>query len=420
MEDWQQVRLSQVTTKIGSGATPRGGEAEYHKVGISLIRSQNILDFFFSTEGLARIDSTQASKLDNVTVEKGDVLLNITGDSVARVCQVPDFVLPARVNQHVAIIRPQPKVLDRGYLKYYLLNPRFKSNMLSLSSSGGTRKALTKEMIENFELTIPAIAEQRAIASILSALDDKIELNLEINKTLEEMAMAIYKEWFVDFGPFRDGEFVESELGPIPKGWEVKRIGAIYSTTSGGTPSRSRPDFYIDGTINWLKSKELNNSFIIDSEEKITELALKNSSAKLLPKHTVLVAMYGATVGEVGITSLEAACNQAVCGISGTEFAGYPYVFLYLKSKKSDIINQAVGSAQQNISQILIKQLPILLPDHKTNLSFNQIVGGTFNLIESNIVENASLKETRDYLLPKLVSGEIRVNEVEKQLADLI
>src|SRR5690606_19161867 len=153
------------------------------------------------------------------------------------------------------------------------------------------------------------------IASILSALDDKIELNLQMNKTLEKMAIALYKHWFIDFEPFQDGEFVDSELGEIPKGWEVKTIGELYNTTSGGTPSRKKPEYYEDGDINWVKSKELYGNFIIDTEEKINHLGLKKSSAKIIPPKSVLLAMYGATVGESSILSIEATCNQAICAI---------------------------------------------------------------------------------------------------------
>lgn len=188
-ENWKTYKLSEITSKIGSGATPRGGKGAYKDSGISLIRSQNVLDFTFSTDGLAFIDEKQAAKLKNVEVESKDVLLNITGDSVARVCQVPGELLPARVNQHVAIIRADNKILDPDFLKYSLLTYKNKNELLNLSSAGATRKAITKSMIEDFEITIPSLPEQKAIASILSAIDDKIENNLAMNKNLEDMAM---------------------------------------------------------------------------------------------------------------------------------------------------------------------------------------------------------------------------------------
>lgn len=231
MSEWKTYMLGEICTKIGSGATPRGGKEAYFEIAeYSLIRSQNVLDFSFSTNGLAFISEQQANELKNVTIEKDDILLNITGDSVARVCQVPDEILPARVNQHVAIIRGNISKINQSFLKYYLLEPSFKGKMLSMSSSGATRNALTKVMIENFKVKVPDLATQNQIAQILTSLDDKIELNLQMNQTLEAMAQAIFKEWFVNFNfPNFDGVL---ENG-LPKGWRMGKLGEVVSFVKG-------------------------------------------------------------------------------------------------------------------------------------------------------------------------------------------
>ena len=230
-EGWKTVKLKDCCTKIGSGATPRGGKEAYLDEGpFSLIRSQNVLDFFFSYDGLAFIDETQASQLSNVEIQERDVLLNITGDSVARVCQVPSTLLPARVNQHVSIIRSDKSKLVPEFLKYFLLNPKFNNYMLGLASVGGTRNALTKGMIEDFEINLPDLPTQTRIASILSALDYKIELNRQTNQTLETIAQAIFKEWFVDF------RFPHSPL----EGWQAKPDGvdsSLRPCPTGGVDS---------------------------------------------------------------------------------------------------------------------------------------------------------------------------------------
>jgi type I restriction enzyme S subunit len=177
------MRLGEVCDKIGSGATPRGGKQAYKTNGIPLIRSQNVLDFSFSKQGLAYIDDVQAKQLENVTVRLNDVLINITGDSVARVCMAPVDSVPARVNQHVAIVRATPKVADPAFILYSLQN--LKSHLLSLASSGATRNALTKQMLENIEVNLPPLPEQIKIGRTLKALDDKIENNTAINHHLE-------------------------------------------------------------------------------------------------------------------------------------------------------------------------------------------------------------------------------------------
>ncbi len=204
--EWSPIRLGEACTKIGSGATPRGGSEVYLETGpFALIRSQNIHNDGFHHDGLAYISEEQARELSNVEVLRDDVLLNITGDSVARVCQVDNGVLPARVNQHVAIVRPDRDRLDPRFLRYFLVSPDMQSKLLSWAGSGGTRNALTKSMIESFDVYAPEdTAEQRAIAHILGTLDDKIELNRQMSETLEAMARALFKSWFVEFNGTAD------------------------------------------------------------------------------------------------------------------------------------------------------------------------------------------------------------------------
>ena len=202
----------------------------------------------FHYGGLVYINPDDAEKLRNVEVEENDVLLNITGDSVARCCRVNNDVLPARVNQHVAIIRPNLHILDSLFLRYYLISPKMQALMLSWAKSGATRNALTKWMIESFEIPLPPLPEQRAIAHILGTLDDKIELNRKMNATIEAIARALFKSWFVDFDPVQakmrgekpvgmDDETVElfpgelvfsEELGKeVPRGWGVGKLGDV-------------------------------------------------------------------------------------------------------------------------------------------------------------------------------------------------
>ncbi len=182
----------------------------------------------------------------------------------------------------------------------------------------------------------------------------------------------------------------------------------MYRTGSGGTPSRDKMEYFENGTIKWVKSKELNGTFILDTEEKITQDALDNSAAKIFPKYAVLIAMYGATVGEYAILGEEATCNQAVCAIIPNE--QYPYTFLFSLAKysKETLINQSVGSAQQNINQIFIKDLQIPSPNTKI-LEFHSQTESMFQKILSNIHQIRTLMSVRDTLLPKLMSGEVRL-----------
>jgi type I restriction enzyme, S subunit len=260
--EWAPIRLGTVCIKIGSGATPRGGSDVYLQNGpYALIRSQNVYNDGFHCDGLAFIGEKHAAELENVEVLDGDVLLNITGDSVARACQVDPAVLPARVNQHVAIIRPDPDKLAPRFLRYFLVSPGMQTKLLSWAGSGGTRHALTKSMIESFDLLAPTdTTEQRAIAHILGTLDDKIDLNRRMNETLEAIARALFKSWFVDFGPvhakvegcdpglpkfladlFADC-LVDSELGEIPERWALLPLYDIATYINGAAYATFQPN----------------------------------------------------------------------------------------------------------------------------------------------------------------------------------
>jgi len=229
---------------------------------------------------------------------------------------------------------------------YYFLSSDETVEILDVIAEASTSAypSLKTLDIENLDISLPPLEEQKAIAEVLSSLDDKIDLLHRQNQTLESLAQTLFRQWFIEEGK---------------EEWEEKALGDVIETTSGGTPSRSKMEYYDNGNIYWVKSKELSGSYILATEEKITEIALKSSSAKLLPKNSVLIAMYGATVGEYAIIEKEMTCNQAICALKPNDDYPYTFLFMYIKNYKDEMINMADGSAQQNISHQLIKTLPI-------------------------------------------------------------
>ena len=400
---FRKFKLGEVANKIGSGATPRGGKDAYLPFGdYSLIRSQNVLDFTFSNDGLAFLSEDQASKLNNVAIEKRDILLNITGDSVARVCQVPFEILPARVNQHVAIIRPNHEFLNPEFLKYYLLNPTFKVYMLMLSSSGATRNAITKSMIENFEIKTPDLPTQAAIAEILSSLDDKIELNNQINQNLEALAQALFKQWFVDFEfpfdfaqckpskngkPYKSsgGEMVDSELGMIPKGWRVDTLDKLL-TVKYGKDHKHIPDgqipIYGSGGIMRYGNKSLYDKISI-----------------LIPRKGTLSNLF---LVEEPFWSVD---TMFYTEINSDEYAEY----LYYQIKSFGLASMNVGSAVPSMTTKVLNQLLILNPCETLIKSFHKATKSILDVINANKKEDEILKNLRNILLPKLISGDLFV-----------
>jgi len=279
---------------------------------------------------------------------------------------------------------------------------------------------LTIKILGEEEISLPPLREQQAIAKILSDLDEKIELNNKMNKTLEEIAQAIFKRWFIDFefpnengDPYKSsgGEMVESELGMIPKGCSVGKLRDICkSIMNGGTPSKKEIRYWENGVIPWYKTGELMDNFLLDSKEHITEEGLKKSSCHIWEPETILIALYASpTLGRLGILGSKATANQACSGLVAKDHIGFEYLFLVLLNHREVFNSIAVGSAQQNISQSIVSAQTILIPNKELLDKFRTIVNPIFNSWSSNTKETALLKEIRDLLLPKLMTGKIRV-----------
>jgi type I restriction enzyme S subunit len=420
LSNWKKYKLKDVTSKIGSGSTPRGGDSSYISEGISLIRSQNVLDFTFSTQGLAYINEEQAHELRSVSIQKNDILVNITGDSVARVCQVPNEIIPARVNQHVAILRANPDLLNSKFLKYFLLQPSSKNNLLSLSSSGATRKALTKTMLEEFEINLPDAKEQEAIVEILSSLDDKIELNLQTNKTLDEMANALYKHWFIDFGPFKDGKLIESELGMIPEGFAVQSFKDVCFNHSKTFDFKGMEKVIFVNTGDILEGKFLHTNY---SEVE----TLPGQAKKAIEIDDILFSEIRPGNKRYAIINFDASeyvvsTKFMVVRSNGNILPRILYRILRDEKiiKEFQFIAESRSGTFPQITFDSISHISFVNSNLSVQKDFMKSVLPLENLIESNNSEIEQLKQTRDYLLPKLIKGEVRVKQALKKVKEII
>jgi type I restriction enzyme S subunit len=382
-------------------------------MGVALIRSKNVLDLRFSTNGLARISDDAADALRGVSVEAGDVLLNITGQSVARCCRAPESILPARVNQHVAIVRPDPAKLDSRFLQYTLVVN--KPKLLALASAGATREALTKAMISEFEIDVPEIEEQQRISAVIGSLDDKIDSNQRLAATLDEIAGTLFKARFVDFLPYDD--LVDSEIGPIPVGWQVDKLGNRAVTMLGGTPSRKRPDYWADGTVPWINSGKVNEFRILEPAALITQEALDKSAAKLMPAGTTVLAITGATLGQVSRLEIDASANQSVIGVLGSERLPDDYLFYWIRLHITDLVSRQTGAAQQHINKGDVDDLRILLPPQDVLSEFCQQAGPLLRQIAAAQFESQYLEGIRNALLPRLISGDVTVAQDSAPIA---
>lgn len=272
-------------------------------------------------------------------------------------------------------------------------------------SQGTATKFLTAQILNNFVIRIPPLPTQQKIAAILSSLDDKIELNNKINTNLEQQAQTLFKNWFVDFEPFG---------GKMPEGWKVGKLSEIGTIVGGSTPSKAKKNYYTNNGIAWITPKDLSNDkskFISHGETDITELGFENSSAIKMPKGTVLYSSR-APIGYIAIAKNEVTTNQGFKSVIPDPNVGNAYIYYFLKSNFELIDNMASGSTFKEISGTAMKKVPVLIPDDKTLSKFQTMCETLFSQQELLENENRNLSATRDTLLPKLMNGEIEVNEV--------
>lgn len=299
--------------------------------------------------------------------------------------------------------------LDVEYLYYWFLSP-YGKNEINTKAIGSTQKALTIDSLSKFDIKIPAnLDDQRRIASILSSLDRKIELNNKINADLEEMAQAIFKNWFVDFEPFKDGKFVDSELGMIPEGWKVGRLTDVIKLMPGGTPKTSEPLYWDNGTIPFFSPKDVNGVYCFATEKHITETGLNKCSSNLYPKDTIFITCRG-TVGKVCLAACDMAMNQSNYAIKAIDGYSQYYIFFLVKSVVERLIKKSNGAV---FSAITSKDFDeeILIPSQKAVEDFTNVIDGFFRRIFTIGTENSRLSLLRDTLLPRLMSGELEVPE---------
>ncbi len=384
MEEWKEYTLSNLGTIVG-GATPSTKDSSNYENGsIAWITPKDLSTHTerFISHGERNITEKGLKSCSAQLMPPNSILFT----SRAPIGYIAIAKNEVCTNQGFKSIVPN-KDTDFMFL-YYLL--RYNKDNIENLGSGTTFKEVSGSTMRNVPVKVPPLPTQQKIAAILSSLDDKIELNNKINTNLEQQAQALFDEMFKD-----DKKDI--------------LLGEVIETTSGGTPSRKNISFYSNGNNCWVKSKELESGFIIDTEEKITDDAINNSAAKLLPENSVLIAMYGATVGAYGIISKPMTCNQAICALLPTENYPYTYLFMFAKNVTQELENLAVGSAQQNISQVLIKKLKV----HSDTNKIKEFHSSTHALFEQMLLirqGNKNLSELRDSLLPKLMNGEIETN----------
>lgn len=310
------------------------------------------------------------------------------------------------------VFRPMNiKEMDYNFLYYYMGQQSIREAMAKTMVGASGRQRVNNAVFNDLQIHLPPLSIQQDIATILSRYDSLIENYQKQIKLLEEAAQRLYKEWFVDL--HFPGHETTKIVNGVPEGWEKKAIADVCTNiSSGSTPSRSNKAYWENGTIKWVKTKELQDGWIFDTEEYISQEGYNSSSTKIFPVNTILMAIYASpTLGRLGILSTDCCCNQAALGLIADEnIISWQWLFWKLYELRDEFNSIARGAGQQNISGIVVKNKEIIIPDKGVIDGFTSVVSKMFEQQKSLSSQIRLLTEARDRLLPKLMSGEIEVS----------
>ena len=392
MEGWNSYTLGEICQDISYGYT---ASATKRNTGCKFLRITDIQDAHIDWASVPYCEITK-SEFEKNKLEIGDIVIARTGNSTGETSIIKDDIA-AVFASYLIRFRLDKSFANPLYVSFVLRTKLWK-NFIESIKGGSAQPGANAKVLSTFEIDLPPLPLQRRIAEILGVLDDKIELNRQMNQTLEQMAQALYKHHFID------------DIDPenLPEGWKAGNILEIAHLLSGGTPKTEIGDYW-DGRIKWLSAKDITGNdkgFVIETEKHISESGLKYSAAKLLPKFTTVVTARG-TVGKYCILSEEMAISQSNYGLksklNNTDF----FIFLLVENMIHMMRQYAYGTVFDTITTKTFEEMEIILPPPNLILSFEKIVTPLFQKRLSLTVENQSLISIRDSLLPKLISGEI-------------
>ena len=410
-------RIGDLCERIGSGGTPSRKVQEYYEGNIKWLKTKELNDSnIYDTE--EHISEIAVSKSSAKMFPQDTVTMAMYGATVGKLAILKNDMT---TNQACCNMVVDKEKCDYRFLYYSLL--LYRNELINLAN-GAAQQNLNKGIIENFEIKIYPLEEQIKISNILESLDKKIELNNEMNKTLEEMAQALFKRWFVDFEfpneegkPYKSsgGEMVESELGMIPKGWSYGIFSDISKRIYSGGPPNTKEESYWNGLLPWMSSGETRNSFVTNTEKSITELGVEKSSTKLANKYNTVIASAGQgfTRGQTSLLLIDTYVNQSLIVIDGCEeFELFNYINIKLRYNELRAISDS-HSIRGSLTTKMISALGTIIPSIEILKKYNSIIKPIIDIIENNISNTNRLIKLRDSLLPKLMSGEITVDNVE-------
>ena len=397
--EWKECTIGDIADVQTGPFGSQLHEKDYVSAGTPIVTVEHLGNRTFSTQNLPMVSDSDKSRLQKYCMKQGDLIFSRVG-SVDRCTYANENNEGWLFSGRCLRVRPQ-ECVDSMWLYYFFCLESTKTFIRNIAV-GATMPSINTKLMCEVPVKYPPLAEQQRIAKILSTLDDKIELNNAINRNLEEQAQAIFKSWFIDFEPFG---------GEMPSDWENGKLSDLGTVVAGGTPSKARSTYYTDNGIAWITPKDLSlhpNKFTSKGEIDITQEGYDNSSAKIMPKGTVLFSSR-APIGYISIAQNEICTNQGFKSLVPKVNVGTPYVYFYLKNHTEEIENKASGSTFKEASGSLMNGLEAIIPSDQILSKFNSLCKPIFEQQESLELENQRLVLLRDNLLPKLMSGELDV-----------
>lgn len=414
-----KARLRQFVTKANTGADAiKRAPIVEHDTGVKCLRTSDVSNNnTFDRWGFCEVSDKHYKQY---SLKKNDIIIARTGP-IGK-CYFVRNDIEAVYNNGLMRIKVDETDVFPQFVFYCLRAGHFEEYIKQVGSGSATRPNIRMDIALDYEIEKLDISNQRKIAAILSAYDDLIENNLRRIEILEEMAQLVYREWFVKFRfPGHEGvRVVDSELGMIPEGWEVKLIGEVIQTLGGSTPSTKNPQYWENGDVVWFIPTDLTKSgsmFVFDSEKKITRFGLKNSSARLFPAYSVMMTSR-ATIGVTAINTGEACTNQGFITCIPNDRLSLYHIYFWIQENLEKITAIASGATYKEINRTEFRSLPIVVPKDEIELIFLEVFAPIGKQIEVLLAKTANLRRTRDLLLPKLISGELDVSELDIDIGE--
>lgn len=403
--EWKEVKIGDLG-QIITGKTPQTAIRENWGGKIPFLSPSDDMSNKTSPVTARTLTELGVAEVAKCLIPANSICVSCIGSDLGKVVKTDRELV---TNQQINTIVPHSNI-DSDFVYYLMCIVGKELNYISKTSTAVP--IINKSTFSDWDIVIPREKEdQRRIASILSSLDRKIELNNKINADLEEMAQAIFKNWFVDFEPFKDGKFVDSELGMIPEGWKVGCLGDMGAVVCGKTPSKSNSNYY-GGDIPFIKIPDMHgNVFVENSEDRLTEEGSLSQIKKLIPPYSLMVSCI-ATVGLVSINTKPSHTNQQINTVIPHNKSALFYLYQHIKNNEEFLKNMGRGGTTTlNVNTKSFSNIRLLIPSEIALEQFHGIVEGLFKKIEQNLHESRTLSLLRDTLLPRLMSGELEVPE---------